>query len=184
MSRPDRSTRGEEGATLILALVFVLLMSGIMLAILTLSGTNILDSTTLQNERTLEYSAEGGAQIALQAVRYLTPSQTTAYCPNGRPASSPPAPINGTSVYCQVGTLLYSRVVTFEVCPSTATASNCSGNVGDVDVIRASVQFSDVAAGCSGPLGSGCYNPVGAATGSTSGTSVTIESWIEARANG
>ena len=101
----------------------------------------------------------------------------------GRPIT-PPTPINGTAVYCQVGTLLYSRSLTFEACPSTATASNCSANAGDVDVIRATVQFSDVAVGCSGPLGSGCYNPVGAATGSTSGTSVTVESWIEAHANG
>jgi len=151
---------------------------------LTLSSTNILDSTTLQNERTLEYSAEGGVQIALQAVRYLTPAQTTAYCPSGRPAYDPPAPINGIAVYCQVGTVLYSRVVTFEACPSTTSATNCLGNVRDVDVVSTTVQFSDVAAACTGPLGTGCYNAVGAVTGSTSGTSVTIESWIEARANG
>ena len=41
----NRQWRGEDGASLIIALVFVLLISLILLAIVTLTGTNIVNTT-------------------------------------------------------------------------------------------------------------------------------------------
>jgi Tfp pilus assembly protein PilV len=183
MRRPGNHQWGEEGATLLLALIFVLLVSVIMLAIVNLSGTNILNTTNLQNERTLEYSAEGGVQASIQAVRYLTPTATTTYCSH-TPAYQPPAPINGAVVYCQVGTPVYARSLTFEACLPTTTVTACVNNLNSADILRASVFFNDISAGCSGPIGTGCYNPIGPVAGSTSGTSVTVERWIVERANG
>jgi Tfp pilus assembly protein PilX len=173
----SNSRRGEDGASLIIALVFVLLISLILLAIVTLSGTNIVNTTNLQNERALEYSAEGGVQAALQSVRYVTASQTSAFCANS-PALQPPTPISST-VVCQFAKLTYARVLTFEACDVTVSSSNCANNVNKADVLTATVLISDVASGCTSGGSPGCYNPP-----STSGTSVTVESWIVNRANG
>ena len=174
----SKPRRDEDGASLIIALVFVLLISLILLAIVTLSGTNIVNTTNLQNERTLEYSAEGGVQAALQAIRYATPGQTSTFC-GGSPALAPPAPIDGAVVYCQLGDLTYARVLNFEACPPAVSAASCANNVNKADVLTATVLISDVASGCTSGGSPGCYNPP-----STSGTSVTVESWIVDRANG
>jgi Tfp pilus assembly protein PilV len=187
--RPGSHQRGEEGATLLLALIFVLLVSVIMLAIVNLSGTNILNTTNLQNERTLEYSAEGGVQAALQAVRYVTPSQSSgpsSYCSSSHTFFNGPQTLGMTPVVvaCQVASLLYARAFTFEACRPATAASSCTNNANNADILRTTVLLSDVSAGCTGPIGPGCYNPVGAVAGSTSGASVTVESWIVERANG
>jgi hypothetical protein len=186
MLRANSRRRGEEGATLLLALIFVLLVSVIMLAIVNLSGTNILNTANLQNERTLEYSAEGAVQTAIQAVRYLTPAATATTPCSTSSGYQPPAPLNGAEgavVYCQVGTLVYARALTFEACPTGTSANACTNNVNGADVLKATILFDDVSTTCSGPVGPGCYNPVGGA-GSTSGSSVTVENWVVERANG
>ena len=194
-TRPGKRPRGEEGATLILALVFVLLTSVIMLAIVTLSGTDILNTTNLQNERALEYSAEGAVQSAVQAVRYLDPSPMTF-----RPQ------LDG--VLLQFLALVLLRTQRNDVSdthnrrlPGRDPDLPAHGHLRSVpasglrielreqrrqhaDLLKATVLISDVSASCADPGSLGCYNPVGAESGSTSGTSVTVESWIVERANG
>lgn len=169
---------------MLLALIFVLLVSVIMLAIVNLSGTNILNTANLQNERTLEYSAEGGVQAALQSARYMTSSGTTTYCNSPHPFFSGMPALTPVVVYCQVGSLVYARALTFEACLSGTAATACMNNLNDADILKATVLFDDVSASCSEPVGTGCYDPVGAVAGSTSGASVTVESWIVERANG
>src|ERR1700691_1318425 len=155
MIRLGKGPRGEEGATLILALVFVLLTSVVMLAIVTLSGTNILNTTNLQNERSLEYSAEGAVQTAVQAVRYLDPSPMTSdpnstadYCSSSHsffpPNSATPSltSLTPTVVDCQVETLIYQRTVTFEACLPSVSASNCTSNANNADLLKATVLIS------------------------------------------
>ena len=185
MTRPSKHRRDQEGAALLLALVFILFISLIMIAIVTLSGTDILNTSNLQNERSLEYSAEGAVQAAIQAVRYLTPTNTLAFCAQS-PAYQAPL-VNGVAieVYCQAGVPAYQRSVTFEACSAGVAAGNCVNNVGHSDVLNASVLFSDVSSGCFNGVGKGCdYNDVGPVSGSTSGFSVTIGNWIVDRANG
>lgn len=158
MFRASNRRRGEEGATLLLALIFVLLVSVIMLAIVNLSGTNILNTANLQNERTLEYSAEGAVQTTIQAVRYLTPAATATTPCSTSSGYQPPGPLNATDgavVYCQVGTLVYARALTFEACPTGTSANACTNNVNGADVLKATILFDDVSTNCSDPWAPG-----------------------------
>jgi len=185
MSRPSKHRKDQEGAALLLALVFILFISLIMIAIVTLSGTDILNTSNLQNERNLEYSAEGAVQAAIQGVRYLTPDSTLAYCASSPAYGAPLVNDVAIDVYCQASVPAYQRSVTFEACSAGVAAGHCVNDVGNADVINASVLISDVSSGCFNGVGKGCdYNDVGPVSGSTSGFSVTIDSWIVDRANG
>src|ERR1700674_932832 len=109
--RRSGSGGGEAGATLVLALVFVLVISLVLMAIVTLSGTNLIDTAQLQNARSVEYAADGAVDAAIQAVRYQ-PSPITA-CSTGSGFSFP-ATINSTPnivVFCQEAAPLNERQV-------------------------------------------------------------------------
>jgi hypothetical protein len=170
----------EDGAALVIALVFVLVMSLVIVAILDLSASNILASTQLQNGRALEYSADGAADAVIQAIRYLSPSATSNYCGKS-PAYQPPAPIDAVTMYCKAATPQYQRIITVVACPSGLGTCNATSTSGAALV--AAVIFSDIKSSCTDGTSAGCYVPTGG-PGSTSGASVTIESWVVNRANG
>jgi type II secretory pathway pseudopilin PulG len=163
---------GESGATLVLALVFVLVISLVLMAIVTLSGTNLIDTAQLQNARSLEYAADGGVDAAIQAVRYQ-PSPITACSPTtGFPL---PATINGVTnivVFCEEAAPLFERQVTFTACPSsTLDLTDCQNQKSSI--VQAVVLYSDVKNGClSG--GPGCI---------LVGQSATVLSWTVELAN-
>ncbi len=182
----------EEGATLVLALVFVVIIGLVLLAIISLTGTNLADTANLQNGRALEYSADGAVDAALQAVRYcpVSPSGTFA-CP-GLPTtpcststafsiSTSAGPVNGSNanvvVYCAVAPLRYERQVTFTACPATETLATCqmvhSAGISDAYLV-AQVLYTDLATGCSGGS-SGCPSVIG--------QSATVLSWSLQRSN-
>ena len=75
-SKLDR--RDDSGASLILALVFVVVAALSVGGLLTFSGGSLLDTAQLKAQRGLEYGADGATEIALQAVRYRP-----AYFPTG-----------------------------------------------------------------------------------------------------
>ena len=60
-----RILREEAGAILVLALVFVVSVGLVLLAIVSLAGTNLLDTAGLQNTRSLQYAADGGVDADL-----------------------------------------------------------------------------------------------------------------------
>jgi hypothetical protein len=171
MLRPSNELSGEEGASLIIALVFVLLISLILLAIVTLSGTNILNTANLQNERSLEYSADGEVEAAIQAVRYLDTASTISYCKSSHSyqiiseEDGSMREINGIPVGVSCGVDPQSvdgRTVTFKAYRCTS-ASECVNGTANANVVEATVLISDV---------------------SSVGSSVTVENWIATRANG
>jgi hypothetical protein len=73
VGRPD-----EDGAILILALVFVLVVTTAIFGLITFGGAGIMNATNLKGQRSLEYAADGAATAAIQAVRY-------SYLPFGYP---------------------------------------------------------------------------------------------------
>jgi hypothetical protein len=67
---PTRTRDHEEGAILILALVFIIIISVSVLGLLTFGGTGLTNTTSLKGQRSLEYAADGAVTAAIQAVRY------------------------------------------------------------------------------------------------------------------
>jgi hypothetical protein len=68
---------GEAGAVLILAMVFLLVASGIVVSLLDWSSNDILNTSNLQSSRSLVYSAGGAADVAIQSARYSSPDSLT-----------------------------------------------------------------------------------------------------------
>ena len=82
MQTPRRplSARGEQGAALIIALVFMLTMGLLVGVLVTLADTNLLASANLEAQRTGQYAADGALETAVQTVRYLGPAATAGLC--------------------------------------------------------------------------------------------------------
>ncbi len=63
-------TRGEDGAVLVLALVFMIVIALVLVGIVTLSGNDLRNTTNLLNQQSVEYRSSGAMDIAIQTVRY------------------------------------------------------------------------------------------------------------------
>lgn len=71
MKRPHFTGHDEEGSTLLLALIFVVVL-GLIIGVLTgLAGTNLTDTVQLQGQRGIEYAAGGVVEAEIQTLRYL-----------------------------------------------------------------------------------------------------------------
>lgn len=96
MTRFRIDPHDEQGSTLLLALIFVVVL-GLIIGVLTgLAGTNLTDTVQLQGQRGIEYAASSVVEAEIQALRYLTTgnnggnAQSTAqYCV---PFPAPTAP--------------------------------------------------------------------------------------------
>lgn len=62
--------RDENGAVLLIAILFLAVGSLLVVSLGNLSGTNLLNTSVLQAQRTFEYAADAGMDGALQSVRY------------------------------------------------------------------------------------------------------------------
>ncbi len=65
-----RFHRHEDGATLVLALVFMIIVALVLLALVTFSGNGILNTANLLQQQSLEYRSAGAVEVAIQTVRY------------------------------------------------------------------------------------------------------------------
>ena len=54
--------RREDGAVLVLALVFMIVIALVLLGVVTLSGNDLLNTSHLLDQQSLEYSSSGGMQ--------------------------------------------------------------------------------------------------------------------------
>jgi Tfp pilus assembly protein PilX len=184
---PPRSPRDEGGAVLILALVFVIIVTFSVFGLITFGGVGIKNTTGLSGQRSLEYAADGATTAAIAAVRYspysfnfaqLNSSQPTNCLPDGAtfssainsPDAAAPMSINGVSmaVDCIAGPSApwpVTRVVTFYSClQGPCTASNA--------VVAATVDFEDVSSTGS----SQCS--ISLNVFSTCGTGEVITNWL------
>jgi Tfp pilus assembly protein PilX len=79
------TTSREDGAVLVLALVFMIVIALVLLGVVTLSGNDLLNTSNLLNQQSLEYRSSGAMRVAIQTVRY---TNTTFPSPPGSCFSS------------------------------------------------------------------------------------------------
>jgi hypothetical protein len=181
--RPRRrgAANDEAGAVIVLALVFLIIVGGVVTALSTWS-TNALNSTgNFASARSLQYAATSVTQFAMQSIRY-TPMLATGQTWN----ADPPQPCWGSgttsqltlaegttsetvAVWCSTAwnpTSLSTRVVTFYTCPATVTNSACEAN----PTLKAVVTYDDYPPGTSEPTAVECSIYCG--------TSMTVNSWV------
>lgn len=136
--------RDESGASLVIALIFVVAIAAILIAIVNLSGTNITDTVQLQNQRATEYASDAVVDSAIQAVRYQDPIST---CTTSTPltlGSIEPAGADQIIAYCSQsggGSVLNFRQVTVYACGSSYNGNfaGCKSN----SLLTAIVQYDD-----------------------------------------
>jgi hypothetical protein len=136
--RDLRQDVDDSGAILILALVFMLVSSLTIYAILDFAGNSLLDSQAFRNATGLDYAVSSAVQIEAQNLRYnyeaatnsaetCTPSNTTVT------VGSTQVPVyqsNNESVvvYCNIvdnPDSAATRVITFSACTYVTTETSC-----------------------------------------------------------
>ena len=71
-----RAEVDDTGASLILALIFLIVAALTLTALVSFAGTGLLDTAGFTSERGLQYGADGAVEIAIQHVRYQTDAYT------------------------------------------------------------------------------------------------------------
>jgi hypothetical protein len=174
--RPPRAaatarTNEDAGSVLILALVFLVVASLVVTALVGWVGNDLQNSTSFGSARSLEYASGGAVQLEIEIIRYSYRSATASpvTCTPGGAAS---VTLDGEAiaVYCSVvlnAASASTRVVTFDACPSNESPNACTAN----PFLQAIVTFDD--------YGSSdvdhCISPSNEAT---CGTGMTLSSWI------
>ncbi len=137
---PRRRDRSERGASLILALVFIVVVAVIVGAISSLAINDLNNTTHFNSATALDYSASSAANLAIQSVRYTpqtVPDGTQGPCwGSGTSTYSPPASPNGSTgptvaIWCTTvhhAGSSQSRDVTMIACLSSLSQSNCQSN--------------------------------------------------------
>lgn len=127
---PESSDRSEKGASLILALVFIVVVAVIVGAISSLAINNLNNTTHFNSASALDYSASNVANLAIQSVRYnpQTVNGVAAACwtPSGGTLSE--EQFNGLTVAIWCNSAIHpgssqSRVVTMYACEDSSTGA-------------------------------------------------------------
>jgi len=95
LKKPLRRARGEEGASLMIALAFLALLGTFTAAILTVTYTSFKTTEVVRAQSSELYGADGGTDLGIQLLR-----TNSSYCPNAAAGSQslPTQTINGKSV--------------------------------------------------------------------------------------
>ena len=72
-----RAEADDTGASLILALIFLIVAALTLTALVSFAGTGLLDTAGFTSQRGLQYGADGAVEIAIQHVRYQAAAYTT-----------------------------------------------------------------------------------------------------------
>jgi hypothetical protein len=191
----DASRSDEDGAILLLALVFALVIALVLVALINLAGNDLHNTSNLKTQRNLEYAADGATTAAIQSVRnsYLAYNGTLgaigALCTplGGAPPGTPEVmtQVNGDSMIVDCTNQAYNppgpspsaqtRVVNFYACASSNTGANACTTANAL--IQAQVTFDDYAP-------SGGYDCTGLGHTTTCGSAESIDSWVVETANG
>jgi type II secretory pathway pseudopilin PulG len=169
-----RRCRDEKGVTLVLVLVFLFAIGLVLVALASAASGNLLNSSNLRSQRSVEYAASSAATMALQNVRYSgNPYSTTA--PANCLPTNEPVTINNVSMQVQCTQAQYNpasgvtRVINFYACHTgTCSASNA--------LLEAQVTFDDYSV-------ANAYSCTYLGSTSTCGTAMTVNSWILETAN-
>ncbi len=178
--------RDESGAVIILALVFLVAVSLIVVALLGWVGTSLTASAQFSDERATETAATSAVNLAIQNTRYtFTSAMVNASPPvqcwgstlSSAPASSLTVDGKTIDVWCSMLWTPFSqsaqiRTVTYSACPDPTPAAQCALT----PLLQAVVAFDDL------PVGSAIVppdHPVPCTTPPNGycGESMTQESW-------
>ncbi len=174
----------EAGAIIILALVFLVAVSVLVVALLSWVGTSLSSSASFSSERSLEDAATSAVNLAIQESRGTfapqmlnsSPPVPCWYTGSANPPTVPQQPpaINSypIDVWCSMVWQPFSpdtRVVTYSACQSTVTAANCAQD----PLLQAVVTFDDYSVGIIVPS----PTPVPCSQTQTCGQSLTQNSW-------
>lgn len=184
--------RDESGATLILAVIFVIVSAVVVLALLNLNSNDILGTGTLRNQRSIEYAADGATDAAIQGVRYgyLGVNAAPAPCMYDpvTQALFSNMTLDGVTVTVECSGQAAApssgyRTVNFYTCESaTNGCPDANLSTGQGVLLEATVVFDDVAsASASPPDYFNCNSNPSDQT--TCGTSYTITNWVVETAN-
>ena len=186
--RPTVRTFDDAGATLVLAMIFLVAVSLVISALASWTTNNLNNTLKFRYSSSSLYAAEAATQVALRASRYTVPTNTgTGYiCPG----TLSPVTLNGVTVqdWCVTRThtgVNISRAVTITACLLTSSGSSLNGRtlcgVGAGagattarGLLTAVVYFDDYTSGADVTKAS-CTD---ASNQSTCGASMTIHSWL------
>jgi IPT/TIG domain len=182
--RRKDAARDEAGAALILALVFLVAVSGMVLALAGSTSNNLLNSVHFSATRTVDIAASNAIEVAEQSIRYFPTLESggiaqtlnaspPSYCWGSGSSSSYQDPNSTTviDVWCSTvwtPSSANSRVVTLSACPTfvTTDAATCALH----PLLQKVVTFDDYPAGVSAPNSGQCAVYCG--------TSVTVNSLV------
>ncbi len=185
--RPGRGGEHDEpGAILVLALVFLLVGTVVVGALVSALTNDLNNSNTFQSVRSLQYAARSATDFAIQSIRYtplLSTSQTLNasppnYCWGSGPVSTFQTidGVSGMTVWCSTvwnPTSAETRVVTFSTCllPSNlASYQDAAAQCEQNPFLQAVVTFDDYPPGISAPTTAECVVYCGA--------SMAVNSWV------
>jgi hypothetical protein len=182
--------RNENGAVLVLALVFLIVVGGVISALATWGMNDLNNTGQFTSSRTLQYGVSSATEVAIQSIRY-TPLWSTQTAQNASPSQPSPCWGSGSmsdlttngddvAVWCStVWTPLSAntRQVTFSACPVTSSeeatetdlqiAASCASN----PTLQANVTFGDYPANQISP-------PTTGECAVYCGTTMTVNSWL------
>jgi len=175
--------RGEAGAILILALVYIIVVGLVVAALTTWASSDLNSTTAFDSTSALHYAASSATDVAIQSMRFKPIPQAT---PGGgvtSPIGQCWIPLSGstsTLVVDQVSVTVWctstenlnspnTRVVDLYTCLSTVTSSNCQSH----SVLAAVVDFNDYPQGGLPTMTVQCnfLSP------QTCGNGITLASW-------
>ena len=186
----QRHVRGDDqGATLILVLIFTLVTSLTVAGLFTALRNDLSNSKNFASARSLQYDATTVIDLAIQSIRY-TPLLGTGQTLNASPpqpcwAAGPGNPPTYGSTYLSTNTTPDSvdiavwcstawfptsattRVVTISACQASIASSACAQN----PLLDSVVTFDDYPAGGSEPTDGQCVVYCG--------TGLAIDSWLQ-----
>jgi Tfp pilus assembly protein PilX len=181
-STDHRIERSEQGAALVLAIVFLVAMSILVVVLANLATEASTTTSNVRDQTTIEANAESAATFAIQQERRSYSSALYRSPPTPQPclptyALSGPltqSPYHSSfTVWC-LGTQSGStRTVEFYVCgPSTVTATQCVSHGSINELLFASVTYVDSPGGDL-PFSVSCN----AQSNATCGVSMSINEW-------
>ena len=177
----EGSSRDEAGAIIILALVFLVAVSLIVMGLLTWVGTSLTATSTFANERSVESATTSAMNLAIQNTRYtfthqllnVSPPQACWYDTGGNPQQPPQINNQQIDVWCSMVWQPFTantRTITYSACPSSLTNTQCAA----APVLQVIVTFDDYAPGIGVPTA----NPVQCNFTGFCGQSLTQNSWL------
>jgi hypothetical protein len=192
----------EQGAVLLLALLFMVLAATLIAGLASWSTNDIKNAGNLKSSRIAMYAAGSAIQVAAWNQRYTIPTATSAQmCPNQPPSGTgtstdpftlpdnPASTVLSQSVYVWCGPLstsltasngwtrqltMYAYPVGSPACTPTGAPTSC--DTSKAPLIKAQVSFND-------------FDPsfnetcIPGKSGSTCGYGMTFDSWVVAPAS-